>query len=373
MLGHNCIPDKGSRHLLRVAHIVAYRDIFYPRNGSIVRALEQSPDIIPFIAHNRSANWRRYIETWQSLVKIQRETKPDIYLFGFRSHEIFWLLLFNLKKKPIVFDALMSPYASLSEEHKMGWWGRLLAPTVFFLERSILRRADLILTDTPSHIAYYQQTFGLPAEKFCALPVSAPEVEQHAPQPSKQNGPFSVLFFGSFLPLHGINTIIQAATLLRQLPIRFDFVGGSAKQLLIACTAAGIKHYTHREWVPFDELLSREIPRAHLCLGGPFGNTQQARRVITTKTAQCLAAGRATVVGRIDSNIGFVDKYNCLLVNQADPNALANAILWAFEHEDSLAKIGEKGQQFYKTHLSVRVVADRLTPRLHALTAKKQR
>jgi glycosyltransferase involved in cell wall biosynthesis len=357
---------------LRVAHIVAYRDVAFPRNGSIVRALEQTPDITLLTAHNRSTDSRRYLETWRALSKLRREAKPDVYVFGFRSHEIFWAFLFGIRNKPIVFDALMSPYASLHEERKLGWRGRLLAPLVFLLERSILRRANLVLTDTPAHIAYYRQTFGLPEEKLCALPVSAPELEQSAPMTSAPDTAFSVLFFGSFLPLHGIGTIVQAAAMVADLPIRFDFVGGSEQQMQVACKAAGVTRYTHRSWVPFDELVSRDIPAAHLCLGGPFGNTLQARRVITTKTAQCLAAGRATIVGRIEADIGFIDKQNCLLVDQANPQALASAIRWAFENQDRLAALGENGRKLYDAKLSTRVVGERLVPLLQALVAKQQ-
>lgn len=356
---------------LRVAHIVAYRDVSFPRNGSIVRALEQTPGITLLTAHNRSTNWRRYVEAWRLLRRLRRETKPDVYVFGFRSHEIFWVFLPGIRNKPIVFDALMSPYASLSEERKLGWRGRLLAPLVFYLERSILRRADLVITDTPAHIVYYQQTFGLPSTKLCALPVSAPDVERIAPTPSSLDSSFNVLFFGSFLPLHGVNTIVQAASLLKNLDIRFDFVGGSAQQVHSACEAAGVTNYTHRSWVPFDELLRRDIPAAHLCLGGPFGNTRQARRVITTKTAQCLAARRPTVIGRIEHDIGFVDKQNCLLVEQADADALAEAIRWAFEQQDRLPDIGENGRKLYDAELSTHVVAERLAPLLKALAPER--
>lgn len=357
---------------LRVAHIVAYRDVSFPRNGSIVRALEQTPGVTLLTAHNQSTNWRRYMETWRLLRQLRREIKPDVYVFGFRSHEIFWALLPGIRKQPVVFDALMSPYASLSEERKLGWQGRLLAPLVFHLERSILRRADLVLTDTPAHVTYYQKTFDLPPAKLCALPVSAPEVERTGLTPSSQPLPFNVLFFGSFLPLHGVDTIIQAAALLKNLDIRFDFVGGSAQQVHAACEAVGLTNYTHRSWVPFDELVNRDIPAAHLCLGGPFGNTLQGLRVITTKTAQCLAARRPTIIGRIEHDIGFIDKQNCLLVEQAAPDALAEAIRWAFEHQDRLADIGESGRELYDAELSTRVVAERLAPLLKALASKRQ-
>ncbi|WP_333681294.1 glycosyltransferase [Dyella sp.] len=368
------IQELAARNLanppLRVVHIVAYRDIFFPRNQGTVRALEQMPDVTLLIAHNRSAGWRRYFEAWHSLRKLQRDVPADVYVFGFRSHEIFWLFLPYLARKPIVFDALMSPYGAVHQEGKLGWQGRLFAPLVFWLERSILRHADLILTDTPAHIEYYQKTFGLPIEKFCAVPVSAPELEQVQQNLSIPTETFNVLFFGSFLPLHGVNVIVRAAAQLRDLPIRFDFVGGSSEQLNAMCKEQRVTQYTHRPWVPFNELLSRDIPAASICLGGPFGGTKQALRVITTKTAQCLAASRATIVGRTESDIGFIDKHNCLLVEQNNSNALADAIRWSFEHRALLGDIGANGRKLYDARLSTRVAAERLAPRLKQLVAR---
>jgi glycosyltransferase involved in cell wall biosynthesis len=353
-----------------VVHIVAYRDHAFPRNVGIVRALEEAPDIALSTAHNQNGNWRRYFETWRALRKLRRTADPDLYLFGFRSHEIFWLFLFNVKGKPVVFDALMSPYAALHEERKLGLFGYLLAPLVFWLERSILRRADMVLTDTAAHIAYYQRTFGLPSSKLCALPVSAPDLEQRPLTPPLRAESFTVLFFGSFLPLHGVGVIVQAASQLRDLPIHFEFIGGGkAKQLHAACKAADVKRYRHRPWVPFEELLSKDIPAASLCLGGPFGGTPQGYRVITTKTAQCLAASRATVVGRGVTDIGFINRNNCLLVEQHNPQALADAIRWAFEHQHTLAEIGKNGRKLYDKQLSTHVIAERLIPCLKVLAA----
>lgn len=207
------------------------------------------------------------------------------------------------------------------------------------------------------------------------MPVGAEEVwkeidsMQYTP-PEHPPSEMSILFYGSFLPLHGIEIILQAASYLRELPIRFDFVGGNVKQatkLKISCTNFGITRYTHRYWVSFDELINVTIPRADLCLGGPFGDTEQARRVITGKTSQCLALGKATVIGRINEDIGFVDKQNSLLVPQGNPQALADSIRWAFDQRHQLTKIGERGRSIYSEKLSVDVIRQLLSKTLSEL------
>lgn len=280
--------------------------------------------------------------------------------------------------KPIILDALMSPYASLRRERKFGGLGVAAATVWRILESRILSDANLVLTDTTPHLRFYQDEFALPPSKLLALPVGAEEscAKIGATQFNKMKqhiSEMSVLFYGSFLPLHGVDIILEAAMRLRKLPIRFDFVGGNSKQarkLMSDCANMGVTRYTHRYWVSFDELINVTIPEADLCLSGPFGDTEQARRVITGKTSQCLALGKPTIIGKTDNDIGFVDKQNCLLVTQGNPMALADAIQWAFHQRHQLQEIGEHGRSIYAERLSVNVICQLLSQTLSELKTK---
>ena len=355
--------------------MLSYRAPDYIRSRSILRALRQLPGVELYEAINTDIRYSRYVETFRKTREIKKKYDPDVYILGFRGHEFYWPLRGLVGNKPIVLDALMSPYASLSQERKFGALGTMAASAWRVVESSILNNANLVLTDTTAHIRYYQQQFSLSPEKLLAVPVGAEETDRSTRtkfQPRNDNE-MNVLFYGSFLPLHGIDITIMAAALLRNLPIRFDFVGGNSKQaekLMRTCTNLGITRYTYRPWVSFDELIKSTIPEADLCLGGPFGDTEQARRVITGKTSQCLALGRPTVIGKINEDIGFLDKENCLLVMQGNPQALAEAIQWAFYQRHHLPKIGEQGKSIYSEKLSVNVIQQLLAQTLADLRTK---
>ena len=365
-------PNEAGRRR-RVCFVQSYRDPAYIRGRSIRDALAGSGEVDLILAVNRSSGIRRYWETIRALLHARRQFDPDVYILGFRGHELAWLVRWLTRRKPLVFDALVSPYAAMAEEAKLGIPGRLAAPSWRWYEAAILHAADALLTDTQLHSDFFQARFGIPARKIVVVPVGAVECEpMPPPQPGgPQPPPCRVLFYGSFLPLHGIDTIVDAAARVTDLPIEFDFIGGTpkqARQLRAACAALGIQRYRHRHWVPFDELLRAEIPRADLCLGGPFGDTPQARRVVTGKTSQCLACGKATVVGRIDEDWGFVDKVNCLLVDQGDPGQLAGAIRWSHAHRAELAAIGQRGQLLHARRMSTTAIAGRLLPLIRGVT-----
>jgi glycosyltransferase involved in cell wall biosynthesis len=341
--------------VIKLCYVLAYRDPHYIRTLSLLDALALLPNVELYIAINRSRGCWRYIETLWQVLSIKQRYRPDCYLLGFRGHELFWPLRWLIGRKPLIFDSLMSPHAALSEDRKFGCLGRIISYPWYFVEKALLRRADSVLTDTQLHVEFLANRFQLCRSSIYAVPIGAVDRSLHSRDLQLVNQPFKVLFYGSFLPLHGMIVILRAAALLRDLPIFFTFIGGGDSSLIEfekLCRSLQLKKLEHLKWVDFDELLDHYIPEANLCLGGPFGDTPQARRVVTGKTVQCLAMKKATIVGGIAENFGFIDKYNCLLVKQGDPVALAADIEWAYLNRDQLVTIGERGANLYQENFS---------------------
>lgn len=367
---------QGAPARVRVCLVQSYREPGYIRGRSLAAALAAAEEIDLSLAVNRSAGLARYWETIRALLRTRRVSDPQIYLLAFRGHEIAWLVRWLARGKPLVFDAMMSPYSALADESKHGRLGRWAARFWRRFERSLLHSADLVLTDTAAHALYYQSEFGIPAARLIPVPVGA--VEQPCPPPvhPSTDAPLRVLFYGSFLPLHGVDVILEAAARLTDLPIDFHFIGGSrtqAARLIERSASLGVQRYTHRRWVAFEKLLEHDIPAADLCLGGPFGGTPQACRVVTGKTQQSLALGKATVIGNIPEEQGFMDKINCLLVEQNDPEALALVIRWAHDNRDALPGIGQAGHALYARRFSTQAIAEQLVPSLVRLASDDAR
>lgn len=372
-------PTAASREprRLRVCFVQAYRAPRYVRGESICGALRESGEIELIDARNTSPGPIRYWQALRALMQARHRHDPDVYILGFRGHEIAWLVRWLTRNRPMVIDAMMSPYGALAEESKFGAIGRLLARFWRPYEEAILKASDSAITDTPGHVAFYRRQFGLPPDRVLAVPVGADERRTADPDGDRA-GPgadaiFRVLFYGSFLPLHGVDVVLAAAARLTDRPVEFRLIGGTRRQaqwLAERCRALGVVRYTHARWIAFDRILDEEIPRADLCLGGPFGGTAQARRVVTGKTSQCLAMGKPTVVGRIEGEVPFVDRDNCLLVDQADPDGLADAIRWAECNRAALAGIGMRGRDLYDAWLSRAAIRKTLVPHLQELASQ---
>lgn len=353
---------------LKVCHVVSYRDPAYIRTRSIRRALKEIDGCTVVDACNTRRHFGRYLETlWKTIVARFRHN-PDVYLLGFRGHEIYLLIRLITIGKPLIFDEFMSPSDALMSEGKMGGIGKLLGIFVKPLEWLCLILSRRCLTDTVCHQKFISSSFGVSEDKIDVVYVGAIDEEQ-AVASQESDGPLNVLFYGTFLPLHGMDVLLHACKQLESQPVHFRIIGGSGRALqrfTNQMKELELTNVTHDLWVDFEKLRTEVIPNADLCLGGPFGGTPQARRVITGKAFQFLAQGKPTVIGRTDEPIPFADRENCLLVEQDDAEAIADAISWAAANHSMLPVIGAAGRSLFQTEFSAGALAKQLEASLRA-------
>ncbi|MDH3620974.1 MAG: glycosyltransferase [Gammaproteobacteria bacterium] len=357
--------------IIKVCHVVSYRDPNYIRTRNLRAAIEHLEDTELLDATNTHRGLLRYFETLWKTLRIRFRHNPDVYVLGFRGHEIFWLIRLVTIGKPLIFDEFMSPSDALISEGKGGLPGRFIGVLIFPLEWLCLKFSARCLTDTVLHRQFIADRFAVAEENIDVVYVGAvPAETAPAVHESGAERPLAVLFYGTFLPLHGMDVLLHACKLVEDKPIEFRIIGGTGKtlarfrQLLDELNPGNVVHDT---WVDFDELHSQVIPKADLCLGGPFGGTPQASRVITGKAFQFLAQSKATVIGRVDEPVAFVDRRNCLLVEQGSPESLAKAFEWALANRQELPAIGNNGRRLFEQQFSVEALAKQLGPALRAV------
>jgi glycosyltransferase involved in cell wall biosynthesis len=363
-------PPAAAGGPVEIGYVLSYRAPDYIRTRNILAALGAMPDTRVHRAINTRTGLLRYYDTLAALRTVLREHAPHVLLIGFRGNELYPLVRLLAPGRPIVLDAMMSPSAALMSER--GPIAGLLGRCVLFpVERWMLRDCALVLTDTTAHARFMSRLFEIPLEKFAVLPVAA---EERCPPWKRIPGaPRTILFYGSFLPLHGFDVILEAMQHLDGTGLRFSFIGirGAPRARLDALVRERSDlDVVCLDYVPFEQLLEDHLARAWLFLGGPFGGTPQAQRVITGKAAQALCAGVPVIIGENEETRQLTDRHDCLLVPQGDARALADAIEWARAHEDRLDAIGRNGARFYHSHLSLAVVRRVLHERLQRLAGR---
>ena len=175
---------------------------------------------------------------------------------------------------------------------------------VFSLERFILDKSAIILTDTESNKAYYSKLFHIPSTKFKAIYLTVDKyflkLAQKSASASNPYDPnkLNIFFYGTMLPLHGIDYIYKMAKSLQTKPeVHFTIIGKTKFRSIKTYIdkLKKLENVTYLEWVDYEKL-PVYIRYADLCLGGPFGKTGQAQRVITGKTLQFLLLNKLTII-----------------------------------------------------------------------------
>ncbi|HZM69611.1 MAG TPA: glycosyltransferase [Candidatus Cryosericum sp.] len=320
----------------------------------------------------------RWLGAYGSLTaRFLASPRPDFLFVGYSGHfDVFPAkLLCRLRRVPLVFDAFLSLYDSLVLDRdavpRDGPKARLLA----WVDRNACRLADRVLLDTEAHVDFFIGTFHQPKEKFWVLPIGADDlVFVPGVGPSDNGRPYTVLHFGRYIPLHGLETVVRAARLLeeRGIACRFLMVGDGEERSRIEALARslGTRSLEFRGSEP-PERLVRTIREADLCLG-IFGESGKASRVVPNKVYEAMAVGKAVITGDSPAARELLrDGVDCLLCRRGDPAALAEAIQRIMNDESLARRLAQAGRERFEERASPRVIGRILVGRLREWDAER--
>jgi len=347
----------------KICLITCYSQPDYVRAKTLRAAFGSMAEVDLIIIKNRHKGLLRYPEVMWKLLVARFSRRPDLYFLTFRGYEMLPFVRLATLGKPLVFDEFINLIEWVVYEHHKLDPDNIAAKILHNIYRFWLKSADLIVTDSASHARYSAELMRLPLDKYVPLIVSTDE-KTFGMSPALKtriSRPFDVFYYGLMMtPLQGLDTIIAAMRLLKDQDIRLTLVGGKdkAKSIIEQAQHDGVA-IIHKKWVPIEELRDY-MQVSDVCLAGPFGDSVQAQFVIGGKTYQYMRMGRPVIIGHnLESGL-WADKKDALIVERANPQALAEAIIWAQQHPAELAKIGQAGEQLYQAKLSNKVLVEQL-------------
>jgi glycosyltransferase involved in cell wall biosynthesis len=307
---------------------------------------------------------RRLAARWAA-----RSGPPPVVVVGFGG-QLDLLLAARLcrPRRGLVFAPLVGLSETLIEDRRLfgprGLRGRLVRS----LDRRTLAAADLLLADTAAHAAAFVEQGARPERVAVWYLGVEPEF---VPLRERRPAGGRVLYYGSFLPLHGVRTILDAAARL----------GTHGEVVLLGSgpeRAAAEAHARERGigvvWrdpVPLAQL-PEEITAADVVLG-VFGASRKAGTVIPNKVWQAAAMG-APLVTRDGPALREVLRpgRECVTVPPADPAALARAIKGLLARPEEAARIGRAARahvlEHYGPSQQARAIATLLAERFGSTT-----
>jgi glycosyltransferase involved in cell wall biosynthesis len=271
----------------------------------------------------------------------------DVMYVPFPGHEVMFLARL-LTRKPIVFDLFTSHYEGYVLDRQKTKPGSLRARWYRFLDHWSTRLADIVLLDTRAHIDFFLKEYGGDRRRFHRVWVGTDPDIMHPAGPEPE-GPFTVHFHGTVIPLQGIPYIERAVELLEGEGIVFNLIG------------------VNRPRVPYEQL-SATMAAAHVCLG-VFGDTPKTQNVIPNKVFEALAVGRPVITADTPAIRELLDDQSAILIPTADSEALAQAILRLKSDPAARVRIGEAGRDIFRSSATPELIGRQLVGILKELCA----
>jgi glycosyltransferase involved in cell wall biosynthesis len=345
---------------MRVLYFGTYeRD--YPRNAQVISCLRRAG---VEVAEHHVPVWDGRRDSWRAgagavlrlgAAELRLLRRPpngfDAVIVGYPGHFDLPAARRAARDRPLVFNPLVSLADTFVADRGRFRPGSPAARALARVDRRALRSADLVVADTRAHADHLAELAGLPPSRIEVALVGAEE-RVFGPGWAPRE-PFTVLFVGKLIPLHGLETILGAA---RAAPdLHFRLIGSGQLGELVRSRPANV------EWLPWVEYerLPEELHGAG-CALGIFGTSAKARRVIPNKAFQALSC--ATPLVTADTAAArelLVDGESALLVPPGEPDALAHA-LQRLAADEALARcLSAGGRAAYEAQASEDVLGRR--------------
>lgn len=218
---------------------------------------------------------------------------------------------------------------------------------------------------------------GVPSEKITVIPNWTDE-ECFKPTPREgcrarfgiPDGPFVVMYAGNFGSSHGVNTILEAARLLRdRQDVLFVFSGSGAEYARSAGWAAdaGLQNVKFLGYIDQRSDLPKLYAAADIMLvhlrKSPVGAVSVPSRLLAY-----MACGRPILVCSEGAPRNLVEAAGCgIACEPEDASILVAAVLDALNQRTALADRGDRGQQYYLQYLSEAQTLDKIVSLLSSM------
>jgi glycosyltransferase involved in cell wall biosynthesis len=282
------------------------------------------------------------------LLRRRPPARYDAVVVGYPGHADLWAARRAARGAPVVFNPLVSLSDTFVSDRKRFRPGSPSARALGVLDRRALRAGDVVVADTSAHADFLRELAGL--ERVEVAFVGA---EERLFSPGTEARTAHALFVGKLIPLHGVETILEAARLAPEVQVRM--IGSGQLEAALTGRPANV------DWVPWVEYerLPDEYRSASFALG-VFGSSEKAARVIPNKAFQALACGTALVTADTAAvRELLVDGESALLVPPGDAGALA-AAMRRLSGDDALReRLGKDGLAAYQARASETVLGRR--------------
>ena len=348
---------------------IAGREEAYSRTRIVIRALEQrGHEVITCLPPDKS--FKHY--PGLLLRAMLKAPSCDVVLVGFYGQLLMPAMRF-LTWKPIVFDMYITTYDTMVHDRAVAKPGSFKAKLYAMSDWLSYKCAKLSILDSLHIIRHFGQYANSSTDKLRRLFLAVDD-SVIFPRPASQTfDSFRVHFHGEFIPFHGVRHIIHAAKLLENENVSFQIVGRGQTfdEDMALMKSLGVKNITLLDPVPYAKLADY-MANADVCLG-IFGENMRAELVLTNKVNEAIGMAKPLITRRNEPVQELLTHgENVYLVDPANPQAIADAILTLKNDEALRNKIARNGHQRFLECATIEKLGEGLNAILDEALGKKR-
>jgi glycosyltransferase involved in cell wall biosynthesis len=272
----------------------------------------------------------------------QEALRVDAHIYHIHDPELIpYVFLLKRKGKKVVFDAHEDlPLQIFNKHYIPKRFKKIISKLVSFGERVGLRKADHIVTSTPSICAKFQ-SLGFESTAICNYPKLNPSLIANS-NPQKD-----VVYIGGISLARGIKTIASSMEMVRaKRPQTSFYFAGISHPAHLATTI--FEAYQESNSIHYLGILNRAGVNELLsdCKVGlvtlPY--TKAFYESLPIKMFEYMEAGIPVIASHFPFWKSIIEKYNCgLCVDPADPLQIAEAIIYLLDNPEIAQQMGKNG------------------------------
>lgn len=299
----------------------------YIRNNQEIKSIEKNAKSIIKIYSDKGNYLFRIFDIYVQIIKLNIKNIDEIFI-GFAPQLILPFMNHKFRKKYITIDFFISVYDTFVDDRKRVRSNSIIAKIMHYIDQKTLFLADSIIADTNAHADYFSKEFGVGRDKIETYYLEADKSIYHpqiVKRPTSLNDKCIVLYFGSILPVQGVDIVLKTFDELKN-DDRFYFylIGKIGNQYEKPIS----KNIEYIDWLTQEDL-AKKIAIADLCLAGHFSaEIGKANRTVPGKAYIYQSMGKRMVLGDSLANREvFRDDNMHYFVNLGDSEQLTKIII----------------------------------------------
>lgn len=312
---------------------ITTKNLDYIRNSQEIDEISKISLELQVIGSNRKNYLFRVIYVYWKLLFLSLKNF-DVCFVGFAPQLILPIWNWKIKRKYVVIDFFISMYDTFVFDRQKVSKKSLVAKVLFKIDQYTIKSADRVVADTKAHAEYFANEFSVKEEKISVMYLRADDSFFYPMKVEKRErilGKYNVLYFGSVLPLQGVEVVLDAVRLLKEEKSIFFTIIGPIKDKMQKVEQDNVEYI---DWLSQTEL-AKYIAMSDLCLAGHFNEKiMKADRTIPGKAYIYRAMNKKMVLGDTTANHElFDDVEDVYFVERGSSEKLAELIKLLQERE----------------------------------------